>query len=244
MGTIKTFVEDVNKLMSDVHSAYTTQPLTRSVSSGVKGVASSKEGYMPLTDEDKKDMSESAVKAYEEKAKTGLLFQDTDVRQLYNKLYSAIQASGSDRITLESIGISTSYSGGVTSLKLDETKLRNALESDPDKVRNAFTKTKESGSATDGLMQTLKNTLNAYGSTSISSPGILVKKAGSKMSALSLLNNTWTAQINSLDSQITKWQTKLSTQVDYYTKMFTNLEKMMSSFNNQSSMLAGLMGGY
>ncbi len=232
--TIKAFVDDVNKLMNDVHSAYSTQPLKKS--------SSSRSGYEPLTEEDKADMSESAVKAYEEKAKTGLLFGDTDLSQLYNKLLSNIQATGSDREALKAIGITTSYSSGVTTLTLNENDLRAALDSDPDKVRNAFTKTTEGGSATNGLMASLKQTLSAYGSTSLATPGILVRKAGSKLSALSLLNNSLQSQIDNVSKQIENWQTKLSSKIDYYTKQFTALEKLMSTMNNQSSMLSGLMG--
>ena len=35
----------------------------------------------------------------------------------------------------------------------------------------------------------------------------------------------------------------MADRVDYYTSQFTALEQLMSQMNNQSSMLAGLMGG-
>ena len=242
VDAIKSFVEDVNKLMTSIHDAYATQPLTKSTSSGKGSTYTHKSGYEPLTEEDKKDMSESAVAAYEEKAKTGLLFGDSDLRNLYSKLLDSIQGYGADRVDMKDIGLETAYSGGVTTIKLNETKLREMLESDPDKVRNVFTKTKDSGAATDGLMTTLKTALNLYGSTSSGSPGILVSKAGTKLSAVSLLNNNLAKQISNLDSQIESWQTKLSNKIDYYTKQFTQLEKLMSTMNNQSSMLADMMG--
>ena len=238
VDAIKSFVEDVNKLMNSVHSAYTTQPITKTSSSSSKGTTY----YEPLTEDDKKDMSESAVEKYEEKAKTGLLFGDTDLRTLYDRLLTGIQSYGSDRVDLESIGLTTTYSSGVTTLQLNESKLRSALDSDPDKVRNVFTKMTENGSATNGLMASLKSTLNTYGSTSLASPGLLVSKAGTKLSAVSLLNNNLAKQISNLDSQIESWQTKLSNKIDYYTKQFTQLEKLMSTMNNQSSMLADMMG--
>lgn len=238
VDAIKSFVEDVNKLMNSVHSAYTTQPITKTSSSSSKGTTY----YEPLTEDDKKDMSESAVEKYEEKAKTGLLFGDTDLRTLYDRLLTGIQSYGSDRVDLESIGLTTTYSSGVTTLQLNESKLRSALDSDPDKVRNMFTKTTESGSATNGLMASLKSTLNTYGSTSLASPGLLVSKAGTKLSAVSLLNNNLAKQISSIDSQIETWQSRLSDRIDYYTKQFTQLEKLMNTMNNQSSMLADMMG--
>lgn len=236
---VRSFVEDVNKLMTGVHDAFATQPLKKSST----GVSTKRDGYEPLTESDKADMSEEAVKNYEEKAKTGLLFGDTDLRTLYDKLLGSIQSFGGDRVDMESIGLTTTYSGGVTTFSLNETKLRAALESNPDKVRTVFTKTTEtSESGTNGLMQSLKQTLNAYGSTSLGSPGILVKKAGTKLSAVSLLNNNLQSQIDIISKQIESWQTKLGDRVDYYTKQFTQLEKLMSTMNNQSSMLSDLMG--
>ena len=236
VDTIKSFVEDINALMKTVYESYSTMPLKNSSSS------KSSAGYEPLTEDDKKDMSESAITAYEEKAKTGILFGDSDLSQLYSKLLSAIQASGVDRMDMEAIGLTTTYSNGITQLSLDEDKLRAALESDPDKVRNVFAKTVEGGAKTNGLMATLKTTLNNYGSTSLGSPGILVSKAGTKLSAISLMNNNLQKQYDNLEKQIEQWQSRMSDKVDYYTRQFTQLEKLMSMMNNQSSMLAGLMG--
>lgn len=238
VDAIRGFVEDMNKVMSDVHKAYTTQPLKKNSKS------TKRDGYEPLTEEDKKDMSESAIKAYEDKGKTGLLFGDTDLSGFYNKMLTALQSSGGDRIDLESIGITTSFSGGVTTLNLNEEKLRSALTSDPDKVRSIFTKTVDTGAESNGLMARVKNVLNAYASTSFGNQGVLVRKAGTKLSSLSLLNNNLQTQYDALTTQIEKWQSKLSDKVDYYTKQFATLEKLMSSYNNQSSMLSQLSGGY
>lgn len=232
--TVKAFVDDVNKLMKDVHDAFATQPAEKSTTKHTR--------YEPLTEEDKKDMSETAIANYEEKAKQGLLFGDSDLSGLYGKLRDAIQSFGSDRVDMESIGLTTTYSDGVTTISFNENKMRAALESNPDKVRTVFTKTKEGGAATNGLMATLKSTMNAYASTSIGSPGILVRKAGTKLSSLSLLNNNIQKQIDNVNKQIENWQSKLSSKIDYYTKQFTALEKLMSTMNNQSSMLSDLMG--
>ena len=85
--------------------------------------------------------------------------------------------------------------------------------------------------------------MDMYANTSSGSPGILVSKAGSAYASTSLLNNTLQEQLNDLDDEIEKWQDKLSDKVDYYTRMFSQLEQLTAQMNNQSSMLAGLMGG-
>ena len=238
VDVIKSFVEDVNKLMKDLYESYSTVPLRKSSSS------KSSDGYEPLTEEDKSSMSESAIAAYEEKAKTGILFGDSDLSQLYSNLLSVIQMSGADRMDMESIGLTTTFSDGITQIAIDEDKLRAALDGDPDKVRNVFAKTVEGGAKTNGLMEKLKTTMNNYASISLASPGILVSKAGTKLSSLSLMNNHLQQQYDNIEKQIESWQSKMSNKVDYYTRQFTQLEKLMSMMNNQSSMLAGLMGGY
>ncbi len=233
VDAVKKMVDDFNALIKEVKSAYSDMPLEKSDGSR----------YEPLSDEDMEDMSESAIENYEEKAKTGILFMDSDLSSLYNDLRSAISVSGSDGATLRSIGISTSYSDGLTTLTFDEKAFREALESDPDKVQEAFTKSKENGAATDGLMATLKSITDRYASTTGDTKGILIEKAGSKYSPTAALDNTILNQMNDVEEEISKWQDKMSDQVDYYTNKFTQLEMLINQMNSQSSALSGLLGG-
>ena len=233
VDAVKDFVKDYNELVTALRGAYTTEPLKNS----------QKEEYQPLTDEDQAKMSETAIKNYEEKAKTGLLYADTDLANLYSKLTSAVQGSGGLSSTLRSIGLDVSYSNNLTTLSLDEDKLRAALESDPDKVKDAFTQTTSNGASTNGIMANLRSTLQSYASTSIGSPGILVNKAGSTLSSYSLNNNELNDQINAIQEEIEKWQSRMSDRVDYYTNQFAQLEMLINQMNSQSSMLAGLSGG-
>ena len=92
------------------------------------------------------------------------------------------------------------------------------LESEPDKVAEVFTKTDGLG----GVMQNMKNTLDTYAKTTGEPKGILIQQAGSPLSSLSLMNNTWQKEIDNLGTQIEKWQDKLSTQVDRYTQQWVH----------------------
>jgi len=233
VDAIKTMVEDYNAMVSEIKSAYSTMPATNN----------NKERYEPLTDEDKADLSDSAIEAYEEKAKQGILFMDSNLSGLYEKLRSAISPAGTDGAFLRSIGISTSYSDGLTTLSLDEGKLRSALENNPDSVRDAFTKSKENGASTNGLMQSLLTPLNTYGKVVGEPKGILVTHAGSIKAVTTINNNTLQSQMNNIDDQIERWQTKLSDQIDRYTTKFSQLEQLIAEMNSQSSTLMGLMGG-
>lgn len=233
VDAIKAMVEDYNAMVKEIKDAYSTLPLQNS----------SGKYYEPLTDEDRADMSDSAIEAYEEKAKTGLLFGDNDLSALYEKLRSAISMTGADGETLEDIGITTSYSNGLTTLTLNENKLRAALDSDPDKVSTIFTKSMDSGSSTNGLMQSLKTPLDMYGKIT-GTKGILIEKAGSSLAPTSLYQNVLQEQMDQIAEQIEKWQDKLSDKVDYYTSKFTQLEQLISEMNSQSSTLFSMSGGY
>ena len=91
--SIKGMVEDYNKMAKAIKDAYGTMPAQRSNGGS----------YEPLTDEDMADMSDEAIKNYEEKASQGLLFAYSDRSSLYSGLLSAITPSGTDGATLRSI---------------------------------------------------------------------------------------------------------------------------------------------
>lgn len=234
VDAIKQMVEDYNKIVTEVKGAYSDMPLQQT--NGSK--------YEPLTEEQKADMSESEIEAYEEKAKTGLLFGDNDLSSLYNALRSAVTPGGSDGSLLRSIGIKTSYSEGLTTIELDESALREALETNPDQVKDIFTKSKDNGASSDGLMTSIQKVTNRYAATTGATKGILIEKAGSKYSPTAALDNTLLDQMNEIDDQIETWQNKMSDKVDYYTNKFTQLEMLIQQMNSQSSTLSGLMGGY
>lgn len=231
VDTIKSMVEDYNAMVTEIKNAYSTMPQQKSNGNY----------YEPLTEEDKADMSESSIKAYEEKAKQGLLFADRDLSALYSQLTSAISMSGKDGADLKAIGITSNYSNGLTTLSLNEEKLRAALETDPDKVRDVFSKSMASGSSSNGLMQALKSPLDMYSKTQ-GTKGILVQKAGSTLAPSTLYKNTLQNKLDDIDTQIEKWQDKMADQVDRYTSKFTALEKLISQMNSQSSALASFLG--
>ena len=232
-NAIKSMVDDYNAMVTEIKKAYSDMPLQKT--NGSK--------YEPLTSEDEEGMTESEIEAYEEKAKTGILFMDRDLSSLYSALRDAVVSSGADGAYLRSIGINTSYEDGLTTISLDEKALREALETDLDGVANAFNKSKENGAATDGLMTKIQEVTDRYAATTGAVKGILIEKAGSKYAPTAALDNTILDQMEELDKQIATWQSKMSDKVDYYTNKFTQLEMLINQMNSQSSALAGLTGG-
>ena len=234
VDTIKEFVNDYNEMVTQIKNAYGTMPLQKS-----NGAY-----YEPLTDDDKNGMSDSAIEDWEEKAKTGILFGDRDLSSLYSRLTSAISMYGQDGADLKAAGITVNYSNGLSTLSFNEKTLRDTLDSDPDRVKDIFTKSKDNGAATDGLVAAIKDPLEVFGGTTSAVKGTLVEKAGSPLAPTSIYQNYIQKQLDNLDTQIEKWQDKMSDQVDYYTTQFSKLEQLIAQMNSQSSSLAQMMGGF
>lgn len=236
VDAVRSMVDDYNEMMSEIRTQYATLPAK---SSG------SFKTYEPLTDEQRASMSESAIKNYEEKAKQGLLFGDRNLSGLYDRMRNVFSVGGADGAMLSKMGISMGFdsTSGATTLTLDEKKLREALDNDPDAVAELFTKSTDSGAATNGIMQGMKTELDRYAGLTGATKGILVQQAGTPLNSLSLLNNEWQKQIDNISNEMERWQDKLESQVDRYTSMFSKLELLINQMNSQSSTLAGMMGG-
>lgn len=232
VDVVKQMVEDYNTMVKEIKDAYSTLPAQRS-----NGAY-----YEPLTSEDEEDMSESAIKNWTEKAKQGILFGDRDLASLYQRLTSAVSMTGENGAALRAAGVTVSYSNGLTQLEFNETKFREALNNDPDKVRDAFTASVDSGAKSNGLMQALKQPLDVFGKTE-GGKGVLVEKAGSPLAPSTMYNNTIQKELNNIDSQIERWQEKMEDQIDHYTSQFSRLEQLIQQMNSQSSYFSQLMGG-
>ena len=233
MDTIKSFVADYNAIVDMVNGELTTKH---------------DRDYDPLTSDQKGELSESEISKWETKAKEGLLYGDSDLRGLSMDL--RVVVSGGLLTKFEEIGInlSSSYSDN-GKLNIDESKLRAALETDPESVQKLFTSTAgkdaEGNETFNGLATNLKNVMNKYVKTigSMETKGILIRKAGSKSAAQSLTQNTYYDQLTAIDKMIDKLKARLKTEQDRYISQFSTLETMIANMNSQSSYLSS-MGGY
>lgn len=233
MDTIKSFVADYNAIVDMVNGELTTKH---------------DRDYDPLTSDQKGELSESEISKWETKAKEGLLYGDSDLRSLSMDL--RVVVSGGLLTKFEEIGInlSSSYSDN-GKLNIDESKLRAALETNPESVEKLFTSTAgkdaEGKETFNGLATNLKNVMDKYVKTtgSMETKGILIRKAGSKSAAQSLTQNTYYDQLTAIDKMIDKLKTRLKTEQDRYISQFSTLETMIANMNSQSSYLSS-MGGY
>lgn len=229
VDAVKTFVEEYNKMLEDLGTAYTTQP---------------DKDYTALTDDQKSEMTDKQIEEYEAKAKEGLLFGDRDLTSLASELRFLF--SGSD---MSNIGITTSSTASDRGkLSIDESKLREAITGDIEAVKNAFTnqiqKDENGNVVSGGVMPKLKQVLDKYAATTGATKGILIEKAGSQYSPTALLNNTIKSEIEDIDDIIDKLTDQLNDKIDFYTSKFSKLEVLISQMNSQSSYLSSLSGGY
>ena len=131
-------------------------------------------------------------------------------------------------------------------LNIDEAKLRQAIENDPQKVADIFTKTTSgpmsAGTSDAGIMARIDYVMDKYTSTSITEfgtrKGLLIERAGHESAALSLSNNSIYREMQRIDSQIKALQTKLAAEEARYAKQFASLETYISRMNEQSSWLS------
>lgn len=200
--------------------------------------------YEPLTDEQKEQMKDSQIEKWEEEAKKGLLFNDSDLRSLSDSLRFVFSAGSESQRKLAAFGISTSSDYAEQgSLVLDETKFREALEKSPEELKDLFTKKEDKSTGeTGGFMSRLTAITDTYASTKGAVKGSLIEKAGSIYAPNSILSNSIQKSINSFDDYIERLQDQLQTETDRYIKQFTSLETLISQMNSQSSWLSSVGG--
>ncbi|MEB3102351.1 flagellar filament capping protein FliD [Ferviditalea candida] len=202
--------------------------------------------YQPLTDDQKKAMSETDITNWEAKAKSGLLANDTYLRQMRDNLrqiaYSTVGTLPTDSNSLYKIGITTqSYVLGNSTdagkLVIDNDALKTAISQNPEGVIQLFTNQPSSGNQNEkGILQQMYESSN----DSISS---IMKVAGSSNLAYDSASYTLGLQVRNLNSQISLLQDKLTAKEDYYYQMFSKMDTAISNANNQISWLQSQMSG-
>ncbi len=233
VDAVKAMVDEYNAIIELVNKELTTKP---------------DRDYAPLTSEQKKELSEDEIEAWEKKAKEGLLHADSDIRSLSSDLRFIIGGGIAQELAEMGISTSSTYSDN-GKLTFDESKFRAALASNPERVQQIFaessvTNTNGNGTST-GIATALKNVMDKYVNTTgaMDSKGILIRKAGHESSPMSVTENTMYKQLQEIEKLITKFQERLETERDRYIKQFTSLETLISQMNSQSGFLSQL-GGY
>ena len=175
--------------------------------------------YKPLSSRQEEEMTEKQIEKWTEKAKSGLLYNDSTIRNLVSAmreaLYTRVDAVDSEYNTMSSIGITTTTTKG--HITFSEDKLRKALAEDPDCAYQLFASDQDSS--------------YIAGSTS--------KKPLTENQKRSDYANTGVA--SRLYNVMSEYKTKISdiagvstetNDQSYLGKMITQMQNKMSTFKN------------
>lgn len=221
VDTLKSFVEDYNKMIEKLNK-YTHEK-------------ASYKSYAPLTEAQKKQMSEKEIELWEEKSKEGLLRSDKDVNSFLSDMRSAMYTSAGSRLSLSSIGINSSSNWqDYGKLEIDEDKLRSALETDAEGVQELFT-------GTNGLATRLSKICDKTANTSSGKPGSLVQMAG-VVGKGTESNNMIKEKLDAITKKLNSLNMLYEKRKDRYWKQFNAMETALSNMNSQSSWLSNMIG--
>ncbi|WP_053467778.1 flagellar filament capping protein FliD [Clostridium sp. L74] len=254
---IKGFIEDYNKLVDELQKKLSEKKYRK---------------FEPLTEEQKKDMKESDIKLWEEKAQSGIIRNDSDIQNMLSSLrrafFDSVEGAG---LSLKEVGLTTSsdYTQGgkiVFDMNIDkdgnngEARLKKLLKEDPDKVFKIFSKQSDSYPRytpdlisterkqrynEEGILQRINDIFKDYTRTTKNvngKMGIFVEKAGIKGTASEINNNLY-KELEKREKTIKEMEDRLLERENRYYYQFAQLEKYMSQMNSQSAWLAQQLGG-
>lgn len=232
MENIVKFVDDYNKLMDELNGLVRER---------------TNRDFKPLSAEEKSTMSDKEIELWEEKAKSGLLKNDPIVSGMVSKMRTALMGTVTGQGSLQDIGIGLTK--GVNAWKdngklvIDEKKLKEAIEADPDKVYKLFSQTAAPAGAQvkpgevtgeTGFAQRLKEIAD-------NTKAAIQKRAGDATST----NASFTLgrNLDAMNKQMDVFQARLKLVENRLWREFSAMENAIQRANAQSASLASALGG-
>lgn len=215
LDNVKSLVETYNNLLSTIYSK-TSEKYYRD--------------FGPLTDEQKKEMKDKEIELWEEKAKSGILRNDSTLKGLASKMrtamYSVSNSVNGNYNSLYKLGISTTDYSDQGKLTIDEDKFLKALEDDPEAAYKLF-------AAEDGFINTLRKDIQSAMKDleTKSGAGLLVDTSSSLYKQI----NRWGKEMDSLSARMIEEENR-------YYKQFSALETALNKMNSQSNYLTSMLG--
>lgn len=228
------FVNDYNTLIEKLNSLTMTK---------------NDKSYAPLTADQKKEMSESEIKLWNERVEKGQLYKDTNLTRIINSMKttmrSVMEGTG---LSLETIGIEPvkDYSGTKNgTFSINEDKLTEALENNMDEVMRLFTANPADANKNDitynskvGIAHQLKSILYDEFKSSSST---LSKKVGIEGTS-TFSNNELSRSISNYERKIKDLEKDISKREQTLYSKYATLETMMNKLNSQQSNLLSQLG--
>lgn len=229
---LKKFVESYNKLIDDVYGYIGKSP------------AKDDDGntYEPLTDAEKDEMSEDEITKWEEKAKQGVLYNDSTVStvmsQMRSALYTSVTLDDGSKFGIYNLGIKTSSEWSEHGkLQIDENAFDKAFENNEDAIIKLFT------DSDTGMMKKLNSVIDGAvkSSGAANTRGTLVRKAGKADSSVTT-DSTIYKEMVKMQDRLKELQDRYDTKEEYWWKVFTNMETAMADLNSQTSYISSYLG--
>ena len=227
---VKSFIADYNEMLKTLNDKV-SEPRYRD--------------FPPLTDAQKKEMKEDEIKIWEEKAKSGLLRNDEILSKAVNNMrlmvYSPVETGNDKYRTLSSIGIETGpYTDNGKLYLVDEAKLRQAIQEDPEAIKNLFagtgtdTENRSDVGIAKKLYADLQTTMND-----------IIQKAGNP----SVTDSTYRdesiigEQLYLLGKRIDIENERLQNLEAMYYRQFAAMEAAINRYNAQAMYIQNAFGG-
>lgn len=229
---LKKFVESYNKLIDDVYGYIGKSP------------AKDDDGntYEPLTNAEKDEMSEDEITKWEEKAKQGVLYNDSTVStvmsQMRSALYTSVTLDDGSKFGIYNLGIKTSSEWSEHGkLQIDENAFDKAFENNEDAIIKLFT------DSDTGMMKKLNSVIDGAvkSSGAVNTRGTLVRKAGKADSSVTT-DSTIYKEMVKMQDRLKELQDRYDTKEEYWWKVFTNMETAMADLNSQTSYISSYLG--
>jgi len=237
---IQSFVEDYNKLITTIGGELNEERFST---------------FLPLTAEQKEQMSESEIEKWQERAQSGLLRRESALGNLLREMRTALNEEVGEG-HLSEIGIEFSRNfrdNGLLVLRDGGQQLRAAIAASPEQVQELFTsrssiayspdlsvaernqRRQESGLA-NRLSDILLDNIRTTGGR-----GILVERAGLAGDRTEV-TNAFSTRINRLDTRINRLNELMTRREEQLFRQFTAMETALGQLYAQGDWLAAQIG--
>lgn len=190
--------------------------------------------YPPLTEEQRESLSKEEIEKWEEKAKSGVLRSDSQLMRFLDEIRATFTSKvGSTGSTFASIGITSGAwkPNEPMQLEIDENKLREALNDDPDKVVAMFMNVEEKdakGNAvanSKGLVTTMRDMVKAFDSEL-------------KFDNLQTIDT----QLSTMDKRLSDLKTAVDDAAEKWYLKFAQMETALANMQSQQQWIGQQMG--
>lgn len=217
--TVVKFVEDYNKLINNMNELLDADATYKD--------------YAPLTTAQEDEMTEAQVEKWNEKAKEGLLKNDSILTSVLSGLRQCLYTKPEGSIPLYDLGITTSYFNTKDNLFINDTsELKTRISENPEEIMKLFT------DPSSGLATMLNTAIDSAAKSSTVNPGSLVRMAGSTGS--SDTSSSIYKETKDLKEKLKRFENLYENEYDRYWSQFNEMEQLISKMNSTSSWLSSM----